>query len=67
MRFRNEEGERPRFVHTLNATAVAVPRVILAILENHQQPDGSVRIPKALHPYMHGITSIPCRSRSLHK
>ena len=42
------------FVHTLNATACAVPRVMLALLETHQQRDGSVRIPAALQPYMGG-------------
>lgn len=42
------------FVHTLNATACAVPRVMLAILETHQQADGSVRIPEPLRPYMGG-------------
>ena len=40
------------FVHTLNATACAVPRMIVAILENFQQADGSVLIPEALRPYM---------------
>ena len=40
-----------RIIHTLNGTAVAVGRTILTLLENHQQPDGSVRIPEALQPY----------------
>jgi seryl-tRNA synthetase len=43
-----------RFAHTLNATACAVPRMIVAILENFQQPDGSVSIPKPLQPFMGG-------------
>jgi seryl-tRNA synthetase len=47
-----------RLVHTLNGSALAVPRVWAAIVENHRQADGSVRIPEALHPYMRGITQI---------
>jgi seryl-tRNA synthetase len=50
-----------RLVHTLNGSALAVPRVWAAIVENHRQPDGSVRIPQALHPYMRGITEIKAR------
>jgi seryl-tRNA synthetase len=50
------------FVHTLNATACAVPRMILTILESYQQPDGSIRIPEALVPFMGGIQSIPSLS-----
>ncbi|MEM9747795.1 MAG: serine--tRNA ligase, partial [Actinomycetota bacterium] len=46
------------FVHTLNGSALAVPRVWAAIIENHRQPDGSVEIPAVLHPYMRGITRI---------
>jgi seryl-tRNA synthetase len=38
-------------LHTLNGTAVAVPRTLIALLENHQQADGSVSVPKALRPY----------------
>ncbi len=45
--------------HTLNGSALAVPRVWAAILENYRQPDGSVLIPPVLHPYMRGATSIP--------
>ncbi|NOZ81307.1 MAG: serine--tRNA ligase [DPANN group archaeon] len=56
IRFRSKEGNRT--VHTLNGTAIATTRVMVAILENFQQKDGSVGIPKALHPYMHGITVI---------
>ncbi len=46
------------FVHTLNGSALAVPRVWAAILENHRRPDGSVTVPAALHPYTRGITVI---------
>jgi seryl-tRNA synthetase len=53
IRFRKEKGSQEKeYVHTLNSTAVATPRALVAILENHQEPDGSVRIPKALVPYM---------------
>jgi seryl-tRNA synthetase len=47
----HEEGASPRHVHTLNGTAVAVGRTIIAIAENHQRDDGSVAIPDVLHPY----------------
>jgi seryl-tRNA synthetase len=49
-RVRQPDGNRP--LHTLNGTAVAVGRTIVALLENHQQPDGSVRVPKALQSYL---------------
>ena len=49
-RVRTPEGNRP--LHTLNGTAVAVGRTIVALLENHQQPDGSVKLPVALRPYL---------------
>ena len=51
LRFR-EKGQKPRFVHTLNGSGLAFPRVIAALLENHQTQDGRVRLPKALVPYM---------------
>lgn len=47
-----------QYVHTLNATAAAIPRLIVAILETHQQADGSVAIPDALQPFMGGQTVI---------
>ncbi len=50
VRYRDKDGKN-RFVHMLNGTAIACSRAIIAILENHQQADGSVRIPKALVPY----------------
>ena len=58
VRYRPGVGERPRFVHTLNGSGLALPRVIIAILENNQQPDGSVVIPEALRPYT-GFDTIP--------
>ncbi|OLC07394.1 MAG: serine--tRNA ligase [Gemmatimonadetes bacterium 13_1_40CM_70_11] len=50
--FRPRPGEKPEFVHTLNASGVALPRTIAALLETRQQPDGSVTLPPALVPYM---------------
>ncbi|MDP7577953.1 MAG: serine--tRNA ligase [SAR202 cluster bacterium] len=51
IRYRQEAEMRPRFVHTLNGSGLALPRVVIAILENNQQADGSVLIPKVLQPY----------------
>jgi seryl-tRNA synthetase len=51
IRARPRAGEKPEFVHTLNASGVALPRTIAALLETHQQPDGSVKLPAALAPY----------------
>ena len=51
IRYRPGAGEKPRFVHTLNGSGLAFPRTIAAILEHHQQADGSVRVPEALRPY----------------
>ena len=45
------QGEKPEFVHTLNASGVALPRTLAALLETRQQPDGSVTLPPALTPY----------------
>ena len=52
IRCRPKPGDRPEFVHTLNASGVALPRTIAALLETRQQPDGSVTIPSALVPYL---------------
>ncbi len=56
-RFRNDKG-RPELVHTLNGSGVAVGRALVAILENYQQADGSLAVPKALQPYLGGQTVI---------
>ena len=53
-RFRPTGGGKPEFVHTLNGSGLAVGRALVAVLENHQQPDGSIRIPAALQPYLGG-------------
>ena len=52
LRIRFRRDKKAELVHTLNGTAVAVPRTLVALLENHQRPDGSVAIPKALQPYL---------------
>ena len=54
-RFRPSEGKGTGFVHTLNGSGVAVGRTLIAILENYQRADGSVKVPKALRPYMGGL------------
>jgi seryl-tRNA synthetase len=51
IRYRPAPGEKPRFVHTLNASGLAFPRTIAALLEHYQQPDGSVLLPEPLLPY----------------
>jgi seryl-tRNA synthetase len=51
IRFRPAGGGKPQFVHTLNGSGLALPRVVAALLEHYQQPDGSIRIPEALQPY----------------
>ena len=62
IRFRREAGARPEFVHTLNASGTALPRVVIALLETYQNPDGTVRIPAVLQPYMGGLKQIGCIS-----
>ena len=56
-RFRNEKG-RPELAHTLNGSALAVGRTLVAVMENYQRPDGAIEVPRALHPYMGGVTLI---------
>jgi seryl-tRNA synthetase len=58
LRYRPEPGARPRFLHTLNGSGLAVGRTLIAVLENHQQADGSVVIPEPLRPYMGGAERI---------
>jgi len=52
IRYRPAEGGKPRFVHTLNGSALAFPRIIAAILEHYQNPDGTVTVPEVLRPYL---------------
>ncbi len=57
IRFRDEEG-KINFVHTLNGSGLALPRIVAALLENYQEADGTVTIPEALRPYMRGMEKI---------
>ena len=57
IRYRPAPGEKPRFIHTLNASGLAFPRIIASIIEHYQQPDGTVTMPEALRPYL-GADSI---------
>ncbi|PWB79715.1 MAG: serine--tRNA ligase [Methylocystaceae bacterium] len=57
-RYRPSEGKATRFVHTLNGSGVAVGRALVAVLENYQEEDGSVTVPKILRPYMGGLERI---------
>jgi seryl-tRNA synthetase len=58
IRFRPEPDSRPDFVHTLNGSGLALPRVLAALLETYQQPDGSVMVPEALRPYVGSLECI---------
>ncbi|MEE8218695.1 MAG: serine--tRNA ligase [Vicinamibacteria bacterium] len=58
LRYRPDPKTKPRFVHTLNGSGLAVGRTLVALLENYQQEDGSVVIPEALRPYMGGVERI---------
>lgn len=58
IRYRPKPGAKPELVHTLNGSGLALPRVMIAVLENYQQVDGSVVIPHVLRPYMRGVETI---------
>jgi seryl-tRNA synthetase len=58
IRYRPAAGEKPRFAHTLNGSALALPRTFIGVLENYQQADGSVVVPAVLRPYMGGLEVI---------
>jgi seryl-tRNA synthetase len=58
VRYRPERGAKPCFVHTLNGSGLALPRVMIAVMENYQQADGSILVPEVLRPYMGGIDAI---------
>jgi seryl-tRNA synthetase len=64
LRYRPEPNAKPRFLHTLNGSGLAVGRTLVAILENYQQEDGSVIVPEALRPYMGGLERITRRGPS---
>src|SRR5207245_6123979 len=65
IRFRREAGGKTEHVHTLNASGVALPRFMIAIMENYQQRDGSLEIPSAVRPYLGGRTRIAAGEFSL--
>ena len=58
LRYRAEKGARPRYVHTLNGSGLALPRTMIAVIENYQQADGSIVVPEVLRPYMDGVEVI---------
>jgi seryl-tRNA synthetase len=58
LRVRREAGARPEYPHTLNGSGLALPRVMIAIMETYQQPDGTIRVPDVLKPWMGGIEVI---------
>jgi len=58
LRVRKEAGGRPEYPHTLNGSGLALPRVMIAIMETYQQPDGAIRVPEVLKPWMGGIEVI---------
>jgi len=58
IRYRPAGGGRPEFVHTLNGSGLALPRVMIAVLENFQNEDGSVTVPPVIRPYLHGLERI---------
>jgi len=57
IRYRDENG-KPQFVHTLNGSGVALPRLVIAIMENYQNEDGSIDLPEAIWPYMGGLKKL---------
>jgi seryl-tRNA synthetase len=58
LRYRPAAGAKPEFLHTLNGSGLALPRVMISVMENYQQADGSIAVPDALRPYMGGIAVI---------
>jgi seryl-tRNA synthetase len=58
-RYRPADGGKPRYVHTLNGSGLAIGRTLIAVLENYQNADGSFEIPDVLVPYMGGVKHVP--------
>jgi len=58
IRYKSKDGSKPELVHTLNGSGLAAGRLFVAVLENYQQADGSIRIPEPLQPYLDGLDSI---------
>jgi len=67
IKLRDHKQKKFRFVHTLNGTACAIPRLLISILEQHQQPDGSIRIPEVLRPFACNMQAIPDRALFPHR
>lgn len=66
LRFKPADGTKARFMHTLNGSGLAIGRTFAAILENYQQPDGTVKVPSVLVPYLNGVTELrPSEPNSL--
>jgi seryl-tRNA synthetase len=64
LRWRREAGGRPEFPHTLNGSGLALPRVMIAVMETYQQPDGTIRVPEVLKPWMGGLEVIGAAGRA---
>ena len=61
LRYREEATQKVRFVHTLNGSGVALARTLIALLETHQNADGSVTLPRVLRPYLSGLERLTPR------
>ncbi|MGL6251802.1 MAG: serine--tRNA ligase [Billgrantia desiderata] len=61
-RFRHPEQKKPQLLHTLNGSGLAVGRCLIAVMENHQNADGSITVPEALRPYLGGLATLNSRS-----
>jgi seryl-tRNA synthetase len=59
IRYRPQDGGKPQYVHTLNGSGLALPRLMIAILENYQQEDGTILVPEVVRPYMGGTARLP--------
>ena len=58
LRYRPKDSKQTTFCYTLNNTAIACPRILIAIIENYQNADGSIAVPEVLRPYMNGVERI---------
>jgi len=55
--------DKPRYVHTLNGSGLALPRTLIAVMENYQRADGSIEVPKVLRPYLGGLEAITAATK----
>ncbi|HID12138.1 MAG TPA: serine--tRNA ligase, partial [Candidatus Latescibacteria bacterium] len=65
IRFRRVPGAKAEYVHTLNGSGLALPRTVIALMENYQTPDGAIVVPEVLQPYMDGMELIACPREGL--